>query len=74
MLDGECRVFANFKVKVASVSAKGRGVNGREVDGAFVLDGEGLEGVGEGGALFGSFGEDIGEGDTGLGLEISFWF
>ena len=60
MLNGKCRVFADFEVEVAGVRTKGRGVNGREVDGALVLDGEGLQGVGEGGALFGGFGEDVG--------------
>ena len=47
MLNGKCWVFADFEIQVTGVRAKGRGVNGCEIDGALVLDSEGLEGVGK---------------------------
>ena len=72
MLDSEGRVLADFEIQVAGVRAKGRGVNGGEVDGALVLNGEGFESVGEGGAFFWCFGEDVGEGDAGLRDGVSF--
>lgn len=65
LLDGERGPLVGLEVEVAGVLAKRLGVNGSEVDLALVLEGQGLELLGELLALLGGRGEDVGEGDAG---------
>jgi len=67
LLNGECRPLANLEVKVTTVLSECLCVNGSKVDLALVLLGDFLEVLGEGFTLFWGFGENIGEGETGLG-------
>lgn len=68
-LDGERGPLAEFEVQVATVLSEGLGVDGREVDLALVLFGDWLQFLGEGLALLGGFGEDVGKWDTGLSVD-----
>lgn len=70
VLDGEGGPVAGFEVEVAGVLAEGFGVDGGEVEPALVRFGDGFEGFGEGFALLGGLGEDVGEGDAGLRVKV----
>ncbi|KAH4295492.1 hypothetical protein HBI01_156720 [Parastagonospora nodorum] len=60
-LDGESGPGASLEVKVSSVLAERLGVDGGEVDGTLVLEGEGLQLLGEVVALLLGLGEDVGQ-------------
>ena len=66
LLNGKGRPFANLKIKIVSVLAKGFGVDSSEVNSAFVLFSNRLKGSSERFAVFGGFSENIGERNTGL--------
>ena len=66
VLDGKGGPFSILKIQVASVCAEGFGIDCSEIDRSLVLLGEGLQCRCEFCALFGCFGEDVGEGDLGL--------
>ena len=68
VLDGEGGPLADLEVEVTSVLTEGLGVNGSKVDLALVLLGDRLEGCGKSLTLLRSLSENIGEGNTGLGL------
>ena len=59
LLDREGGPLVDFEVQVAGVGAKGLGVDGGDVELAFVLLGNGFEFFGEGSALFFCFCEDV---------------
>jgi len=65
-LDGEGGPLVDLKIQIAGMSAKCLCVDGREADGSLVLLCEGLEGLGEFGALFGGLGEDVRKRNTSL--------
>ena len=66
VLDSEGGPLANLKVQVTTVLAESLSINGSEVDDTLVLLSEGLELLGEAGALLLGLSEDVGERDTGL--------
>ena len=66
VLDSKGGPLANLKVQVTTVLAESLSINGREVDDTLVLLGEGLEFLGEAGALLLGLSEDVGERNTGL--------
>ena len=66
VLDGEGGPSVDLEVQVAGVGAEGFGVDGGEVDGAFVLGCGFPEGFAELFSLFGGLGEDVGERKAGL--------
>lgn len=66
ILDGKSRPSTNFEVQVAGMLAESLGVDRSEVELALVRFSNGLEVLGEGLALLGSFGEDVGKRDAGL--------
>ena len=66
LLDGECGPLVNLEVQITRVCAEGLGVNRCEAELSLVLLCEGLEGLGEFGALFGGLGEDVRKRNTSL--------
>lgn len=71
VLDGECGPGANLEVKVAGVLAESGSVDGSEVDLSAVLLSDGLQVSGERLALLRGLGEDVGEGEAGLLIELA---
>ena len=65
-LNGECGPLVGFKVEITGVGAKGLGVDGSQIDLAFVLLRDGLQRLGERFALFGGLCENIAKRNTGL--------
>ena len=68
LLDSEGGPFAVFEVQVASVCAEGLSVDRSEADDSLVFLCQGFEFSGQISALLRSFSEDVGEGDTSLGI------
>ena len=66
LLDSEGGPFVGFEVQVARVGSKGLGVDGGDVELAFVFLGDGLEFFGEGSALFFRFRENVAQGNASL--------
>lgn len=66
ILNGESWEFLRVKVKVSRVGTECFGINGRETDDAFVLLRKWSKSIGELSTFFGSFGEDVCEGETSL--------
>lgn len=66
LLDGERREFVGWEVQVGCMCAECLCVNDCNVDDAFMLLGNGLEGLGERGTFFRSLSEDEGERDSSL--------
>jgi len=73
VLDREGGPGADFEVEVLGVLAERLGINRGNVDLALVLGSDGLEGCGERGTLFGSFGEDVSKREASLDVLISFF-
>ena len=65
-LDSDGGPFVDFKVKVAGMGAEGFGVDGCDVELAFVFLSDGLQLFGESSALFLCFGENVAQGDSSL--------
>ena len=74
LLDSKRREFLGLEVEVSSVSTKGLGVNGRDVDLAPVFLRYGSKDVRELLSLLGRLGEDVGEGNTSLMERINHGF
>ena len=71
LLNSESGELADLEVEVGGMLTESLGVNSGEVDGALVLDGEGLQLFGKLLTLFGGLGENVGEGDTSLFNSVS---
>ena len=71
LLDSESRKLADLEVEVSGMLTESLGINGSEVDGTLVLDGEGLQLFRKLFTLFSGFGEYVGEGDTSLFNSVS---
>ena len=65
-LDGKRGPLVGLEVEITGVGAKGFGIDGGEIDLAFVLLRDGLQGLGEGFALFRGFCEDVAEWNASL--------
>jgi len=66
LLNRESGPFVNLEVQITGVGTKSFGIDGREINNAFVLLSKGFESVCKLLALLWSLGEDIGKRDTGL--------
>lgn len=65
-LDGESGPLVGLEVEITCVGAKGFGIDGGEIDLAFVLLRDGLQSLGERFALFGGLCEDVAKGNASL--------
>ena len=65
-LDGKSGPLVGLKIEITRVRTKGLGIDGSEIDLAFVLLGDGLQSLGERFALFRGVCENIAEGNASL--------